>query len=463
MAPPLQLAYDRGTVLVSGGPPGFDYAALPGVLFDPRTSTWRAQARHYRAIVEHCLRAKLAYTDEARGWENKDAGWRLQVERDPHPHQAEAVDAWLRAGRRGVVVLPTGTGKTFVAILCIQRVSRPALVVTPTLDLMRQWVGQLSSFLGVEVGAVGGGEFDVKPITVTTYDSAYLKQEQVGNRFGMLVFDECHHLPGPTIAEAAVMSLAPFRLGLTATPERADGGEAVLPELIGPIVYRKEITELSGDYLAEYRTQRVYVDLTPQEEDAYRRYRQQYSEYRNHLLARGVSLSGPTGWQKFIYEASRTPDGWAALKAYWEQKRIERTAAGKFTALEDILRRHAGERTLIFTADNATVYQIARRYLVPAITAQTKTKERKQILDRFHHGEYSILVTCQVLNEGVDVPAASVGVVLSGTGTVKENVQRLGRILRKYGDKQAVLYEVVARGTAEEFTSDRRRQHHAFQ
>jgi superfamily II DNA or RNA helicase len=328
---------------------------------------------------------------------------------------------------------------------------------------MRQWVGQLSEFFGMEVGAVGGGDHDLKPVTVTTYDSALLKMEFWGNRFGLVVFDECHHLPGPTTAEAAVMSLAPFRLGLTATPERADGGEAVLPSLIGPIVYRREITELSGDYLAEYRTQRVYIDLTPQEDEVYRRCRQQYSEYRNYLIGRGVGLSGPNGWQKFIYEASRTPDGWAALKAYWEQKRIERTASGKFRALEELFRKHAGERFLIFTADNATVYQVARQYLVPAITAQTKTKERKQILERFHSGEYSILVTCQVLNEGVDVPAASVGVVLSGTGTIKENVQRLGRILRKYGDKQAVLYEVVARGTAEEFTSERRRQHHAFQ
>ncbi|HET6572753.1 MAG TPA: DEAD/DEAH box helicase family protein [Fimbriiglobus sp.] len=460
MSSALHLAYDRGTVLVSLGPPGFDYAALPGVLFDPRTSTYRAQGRYYRAIVEHCIKQKLPYTDEARGWENKDAGWKLTTDRTPHPHQAEAVATWLKSGRRGVVVLPTGTGKTFVALLCIEKVSRPALIVTPTIDLMNQWYAELKDLFGMEVGLLGGGYYDFKPVTVTTYDSAYIHLERWGNKFGLIVFDEAHHLPGATYQEAAVGSLAPFRLGLTATPERADGGDAVLPELVGPIVYRKEITELSGEYLAEYRTQQVYVDLTPEEEDLYRRSRE---EYRRFIAERGISISGPNGWQRFIFEASRTPEGWAALRAYREQKRVERSASGKFKALEELLRKHAGERALIFTADNATVYRIARRYLVPAITHQTKIKERKQILERFHSGEYSILVTSQVLNEGVDVPAASVGVVLSGSGTIKENVQRLGRILRKYGDKQAVLYEVVARGTAEEYTSDRRRQHHAFQ
>ena len=138
-------------------------------------------------------------------------------------------------------------------------------------------------------------------------------------------------------------------------------------------------------------------------------------------------------------------------------------AAAKFKLLEDLLKKHAADRTLIFTADNATVYDIARRYLIPAMTNQTKPKERKAILAKFHAGEYTAVVTCQVLNEGVDVPAAGVGIVLGGTGSATENVQRLGRILRKHGDKQAVLYEVIAKGTAEEYVSDRRRQHRAFQ
>jgi superfamily II DNA or RNA helicase len=325
---------------------------------------------------------------------------------------------------------------------------------------MNQWYAELKDRFKMEVGLLGGGYYDYKPLTVTTYDSAYIHLERWGNKFGLVVFDECHHLPGATYAEAAIGSLAPFRLGLTATPERQDGADAMLPELIGPIVYRKEIRQLSGDYLAEYRTERVYVDLTLEEAERYRECR---DIYRRFVADRGISLSGPNGWQRFIFEALRHPDGPAAMKAYREQKRIERAPAGKFLELERLLAKHAGERAIIFTADNATVYQIARRYLVPAITHQTKIKERKQVLERFHKGEYSVVVTSQVLNEGVDVPAAGVGVVLSGSGSTRENVQRLGRILRKYEGKQAVLYEVVAKGTAEEFSSDRRRQHGAFE
>lgn len=463
MSEPLHLAYDAGTIIVSAGPAGFEYTNLPGVLFDPRQSVYRAQGRYYRAIAEYLVRNNIPYTDAARDWENKPAGWTLTDPRTPHPHQREALQTWWQTGGRGVVVLPTGTGKTFVAFLCIQKVSRPTLVVTPYIELMNQWYGQLKDSFRQEIGIVGGGYYEFQPITVTTYDSAANHVERWGNRFGLVVFDEAHHLPGPTYSLSAVAALAPFRLGLTATPERADGGEMMFPELVGPIVYRREITELSGDHLAPYRTEVLAIDLTPEEAEAYNTGREVYSEYRQYLIGRGVNLSGDQGWRRFIFEAGRTPEGRRALAAFQETKRIERSASGKFQALETLMQRHHGDRMLIFTADNATVYQIARRYLVPAITHQTKTKERKQILERFHSGEYTVLVTSQVLNEGVDVPAAGVGVVLSGSGSIKENVQRLGRILRKYKDKQAVLYELIARGTAEEFVSGRRRQHHAFQ
>ncbi len=457
---PVTLAYDRGTVVVSGGPSGFVFSTLPGVLFDPRTMLHRAQGRFYRAIVEQLIKDKIPYEDTARGWPNEPAGWKLNAERTARDYQTKAVNAWMKGGRRGVVVMPTGTGKTFMAFLCIEKVGRPTIVVTPKIDLMVQWARELEQSFGVEVGMVGAGEFSYKPLTVTTYDSAYIHLERWANRYGMVIFDECHHLPGASYSEAANASLAPFRLGLTATPERADGGDMLFPQLIGPISYRLDITDVAGEHLAPYETRRVYIDLTKEEDETYRKCR---DEYKKFVSERNISLSGPDGFRRFLFEASKTPDGWKALRAYREQKRIVQSASGKFKLLEELLQRHANDRVLIFTADNATVYEIARRYLIPAMTNQTRPKERKAILANFHAGEFNAVVTCQVLNEGVDVPAAGVGIVLSGTGSATENVQRLGRILRKYGDKQAVLYEVVAKGTAEEFVSDRRRQHRAFQ
>jgi superfamily II DNA or RNA helicase len=457
MDQPIRLTFDRGTILAADAPAEL-LAVLPGVQLDPRTGGYRARGIHYRAIVEHILRQKLLYKDDARSYQQTP--WKIRNPHQPFRHQTEAVAAWWQGRGRGVVVLPTGTGKTYVALLAIEKAARPTLVVVPTIDLMNQWFDVLTAAFGGPVGQFGGGTQELQPLTVTTYQSAWAHVEQWGHRYGLIVFDECHHLPGPSYLEAATGSIAPFRLGLTATPERADGQEALLPELIGPIVYRREIKELAGFILARYQVQKCWVDLTPEE---YERYQQARQVYRDFVESRGIGMSGRNGWQRFIQESCRSPAGRAAFQAYREQRRLALAAPAKIDLLQSLLERHRGDRVLIFTADNATVYQIARRFLVPAITYQTKTKERKKILERFHCGEYAILVTGQVLDEGVDVPAANVGIVLAGSGSTRQHVQRLGRLLRKHGDKEALLYEVVTRGTVEEFTSDRRRQHHAYQ
>src|SRR5262245_41369118 len=292
---PIHLTFDGGTLVLRG--PADRLATLPGCRFDPRSGVHRAEARCYRAIVEHLRQQRLPYKDEARAWQPTPMPWQLRGSREPFPHQTEALATWWQQGGRGIVVLPTGTGKTFVAVLAIQQVARPALVVTPTIDLLNQWYDELLGAFGGPVGLLGGGYFDLQPLTVTTYDSAYIHLERWGNRFGLLVFDECHHLPGPTYATAALGSLAPFRLGLTATPERADGQEILLPELIGRIVYRREIKQLAGEFLADYRTQRIYVELSAEEQARYEEARQ---HYRRFVEERGISMGGPHGWQRFL-------------------------------------------------------------------------------------------------------------------------------------------------------------------
>ena len=120
-------------------------------------------------------------------------------------------------------------------------------------------------------------------------------------------------------------------------------------------------------------------------------------------------------------------------------------------------------RVLIFTAENEMVYRISEQFLIPAITHETPIKERKQWLDAFNRGEILALATSKVLNEGVNIPEAAVAIILSGSGSTREHIQRLGRILRKQPDKEAVLYEVVTSETTEEHISQRRSDTRQFQ
>jgi superfamily II DNA or RNA helicase len=173
-------------------------------------------------------------------------------------------------------------------------------------------------------------------------------------------------------------------------------------------------------------------------------------------------MNGPRGWQDFIQRASRSAAGRRALAAYFRQRELALASPAKLDYLELLLHEHRHDSMLVFTQDNATAYEISRRFLVPAITHQTKVSERSEILARFSKGEYGAVVTSKVLNEGVDVPEANVAVVISGSGSVREHVQRLGRILRQREGKRALLYELVSANTNETFTSERRRDHVAY-
>src|SRR4051794_26462219 len=158
---------------------------------------------------------------------------RLSV--SPRPYQRAALASWLQQRGRGVVVLPTGAGKTVLAFMALEQVPVRTLVVVPTIDLLRQWRDGLIARAGIpaeQVGVVGGGQRSPKLVTVMTYDSAAMPRRDL-SAFGLLIVDEVHHLPAPTYRAIATKCAAPWRLGLSATPERSDGGHLELAQLIG--------------------------------------------------------------------------------------------------------------------------------------------------------------------------------------------------------------------------------------
>lgn len=456
----MRLTFDRGTLVLHGA------EACPGLLLpeaqdDPRVGAIRVPAHHYHLVVRSLVAQGRAFEDQARGYQELDLSAH-PAPPEPRPYQGQALAAWRAARRRGVVVLPTGTGKTLVAVLAIRETRRSALVVVPTLDLLHQWHALLAAHFGGEaaIGAMGGGEVRPTEITVTTYDSAYLHLDRLGNRFGLVVFDEVHHLAGPAFQDAARMSLAPFRLGLTATPgDEEDPRWTRVTELLGPVVYRREITEMAGEWLSPYETRRVVVELPPVERAAYEAAR---ARFRAFVDQAGIRLGAPGGWGRFLEASSRSAEGREALLAWREQRRLALAAPRKLEELAAILERHRDERLIVFTHDNETVFAVSRRFLVPAITHRTKGPERRAMLAGLRDGTTPVLCTSRVLNEGVDLPAVGVAVVLSGSGTVREHVQRLGRILRPAPGKRALLYELISAGTSEEATSARRREHDAY-
>lgn len=449
------LWWEDGTVLVRGiGAHEWEGELL---VFDDRVQCHRAPAHEYRRVLAALVRAKWVVLDSSRAYTERP--FVLVDPHDPYEHQAGALQAWESGGRRGVVILPTGAGKTFVAQLAIASTERSALVVVPTIDLLNQWSGVLEKAFGQSIGLLGGGYHEIEDITVSTYDSACIHMDRLGARFGLIIFDEVHHLPGELYKQSAQSSIAPFRLGLTATYERSDGKESVLEELVGPVVFRRSIKELSGDILADYEVRTLTMEMKEEDFEAYTQAR---AVYREFTKANGIRMGGMHGWKRFIAETSRTEEGRRAFKAYREQKQLALVHQAKLEKLYELVQKHHEDRVLIFTNDNDSVYRISERMLCPSITHQTPIKERKEILARFNEGSYRTIVTSKVLNEGVDVPEARIAIVLSGSGSVREHVQRLGRILRRARDKKALLYELVTDNSVETYVSQRRREHDAY-
>ncbi|GGI97112.1 hypothetical protein GCM10008995_03830 [Halobellus salinus] len=259
----MRLAFDDGTLLLENAPDTVPYAE-----WDDRVDEYRAQAQYYRDIrewatepdgqptLEESTATVAEFKNDARSYSKFHLTPSVAIE--PRDYQQDALSAWQDSDRQGSVVLPTGSGKTFLAVQAIADAGVSTLVVVPTIDLMNQWHATLTNAFGDQlpdgVGVLGGGSHSVANITVTTYDSAYRYINEYGDKFGLLVVDEVHHLPAPTYQQIPEMTIAPYRLGLTATYERADGKHEELEDLLGTVVYREEVDELAGEYLSEYET-----------------------------------------------------------------------------------------------------------------------------------------------------------------------------------------------------------------
>ncbi|BFH74343.1 DEAD/DEAH box helicase [Sulfurisphaera javensis] len=366
-------------------------------------------------------------------------------------YQKEAIETWKQKDGSGVIALPTGAGKTVIGIAILAEVKRSTLIVTFTKDQMIQWRDSLFKFTDLsksDVGLYYSQEKTIRPVTITTYHTAYRHMKELSGKFNLLIIDEAHHLPAEKFKQIALQCIAAKRLALSATPVREDGKHEELFKLMGGLIYFKTPQELiQKGYLAPYELIQLRVDLTPKEKMKY-----------SSLLSQFRKLSGGKKVSELLQLMKEgNQNAIEAMKIYNEMKKIVNLAENKLKVLDDIIKKENGSKILIFTQYVEQAEEIAKKYNAYLITGKTNKNERERILKIFKTLKSGILVLTTVGDEGLDIPDANVGIIVTGTGSRRQFIQRLGRLLRPSNGKVAKLYEIVTRGTAEEYQASKRK------
>jgi DNA excision repair protein ERCC-3 len=349
-------------------------------------------------------------------------GWTLR------PYQKEAAEGF-RHGGSGVVVLPCGAGKTVVGAAAMAGVSATTLILVTNTVSVHQWRSELlkrTSLTEEEIGEYSGARKEIRPVTIATYQVLTRKVKGVyahlelfdARDWGLIIYDEVHLLPAPVFRFTADIQ-SRRRLGLTATLVREDGLEGEVFSLIGPKRFDAPWKDIEAQgYIAPADCVEVRVTLTDHE--------------------------------RLTYASSEQE----------EKYRLASTTATKAKLVEALVKRHAGEPTLVIGQYIDQLDDLGERLGAPVLKGSTPVKERERLYEGFRTGEIPCLVVSKVANFSVDLPEASVAIQVSGTfGSRQEEAQRLGRVLRPKADgRGARFYAVVSRDTVDqEYAAHRQR------
>lgn len=447
----MELYFNHGTIVIKDPASNFEAGKFTDFVWDARVERYRAPACRYESILSNLREHKVEFQDHVNQSNKLVGEWK---DISLRPYQDAAIQSWIAAQKRGLIVLPTGSGKTRVAMRAMAMLRESTLCLVPTRVLLEQWLEQLKTFYSGKIGIYGDGTREIGEITVATYESAYRNISLFGNRFSLLIVDEVHHFGNGLRDEFFEMITASNRLGITGTMPQNPEQNTKLQHYIGAPVYELSITDLRGKYLADFELYSLHLNLTNRERELYNL---NVNLFRNYYVMFRKTCP-EASWQNFVCFACQTIDGRSAIRGLHRAKKLMSFPSAKAAALSSLLDRHRSQRVLVFTSDAETTYAISREHLISPITSEIKRKEREESVARFKAARIKSLVSCRVLNEGFDVPDAEIAIIVGGTHGEREHLQRIGRILRPSHGKKAVIYELICRDTLEVRQSKRRNE-----
>lgn len=366
--------------------------------------------------------------------------------------QQELLAEWYRLGR-AIIESPTASGKTILGVYAIKMLSFPTLIVVPT-DLVQKdvWYDQLRNF-GVPSNMIGffGGRIEgkttreIKPITISTFKSAYLKLDDLLGKFEFLLIDECHHSVAKTYKNIALGMDCIYRMGTTATVSRQDMNHPLIFKTMGNLIQGPTMEYLEGqNKVAKIEKKTFFVRLTETEREEYE---------REKLLSQTVSHSA-----NIVKEDGTVIPG---RRSHAHKARsIAMGSISKLPIVHDLVMKHYRGKIIIFSlylTHLDTLEKMLGRFRIAKLTHKTDGDDSRRILKQFKEGKIRILLTALKCDEGISVPSADVAIVVAGHGVRIQKIQRAGRIRRYCPFKVGKLYEIVTEDTDDERIYWRRR------
>ncbi len=361
----------------------------------------RGYANHAILLCRKFMKQDPHVIDERKERAPIDLSFRGEL----RPYQEEAAQAIM--GREfGVLEAGTGSGKTVIALAIIAQRKQPTIVLVHNKELLYQWAERAENFLDVEVGLVGDGHFDIKPLTIAIVNTARNRLDELPHHFGQICVDECHRVPASLFTDVVTAFDCRYLLGLSATAFRRDG-------------LTKLIYMYLGDRVHQVPTQDLHASGAILQPDFIQRATEFRYVYRGNYQALMKSLTKNKGRNQLIVEDIVKETG---------------ETSGTILVVSDRV-KHCEELAKLLIKDG---HQAA------ILTGQTPADERSKLVDSIRKGEVKVLIsTVQLIGEGFDCPDLQTLFLTTPIKFTGRLLQVVGRILRPATGKKPKVYDYV--------------------